>query len=588
MSEDNQIRTQDIEGIRIERERKYLIQNETIFTLIYENFPDEIIINIPAEPNDIVDENMLDLLHEIFPKKMTDAQGNIILNVYMDDNDNKYIRKHRPNYYFDTAEDDLHKNHVSLNLRQRENDWVVTVKLRTKNMVKKGFLEGIFERIEFTSVISNELIEHASGNGSVNIHDIINQTESLKETFNLRIKPLIKDKPLKISNEFMVDSVRALYFLGRTKNMFQLSVDKISIGEVNRNLFEFELEITFGLLESWLDTVSMRVFDFLCTTINNAIRDKVTPLLSDQDRQAILNEITLMSKAEREKNISRPQLFYSSLEGDIHSFRMVGQSIARDFHSIFIKDLLPIIILPYWITIPKTYGDVNPPVLNAEDDFSFLSVSKSKKDPKKYSNTEIKRYRENLWLLTVEKFEDLLSQAEIKPELIMEKKLYAKIMSYKLTQNSYLFIFLFPQQSGEHMQLLLKANSILKRLFDLAAEEIGDRDIFQKVEVDSAVLPEDYGFVNENLSLLPLEELKFHTVHKGNLDRFYEFWEIRLKICEIKLQKLMKNRMVLRKKGDREPVMLISAHDRIDKSLLYTNLLSTETPILIKPLKGIE
>ncbi len=584
MREEKAVPTADIEGIRIERERKYVIPNEEIANLIQDNLPDQLLIPIPKKTSMLIDDNMLDLLNEIFTEDMRDLDGNFTLNVFRDEQGEKFIKKHRPNYYFDTSNDDLHNNNISFNLRQRESDWAVTVKLRTKEVVTKGVLKGIFERIEFTSVIDGNVIKQAKAGNSIDIHRLIANTPSLKDTYDLRINKFTEGRPLLVKNSFTIDSIRSLYPIGKEKGMFHVSVDRISIGDESKKLFEFEVEITFGPAKSWLDTVSMRVFDYLCTGIILAIKNKLKPLVSPNMGETLFTEVTHLSKVEREKNISAPQLIFASLEGEGHDFALVSQTIAQAFRSTLLKDLMPLMLCPYWISIPKAHGDVTPPPPE-EEDFSFLSVSSQRAKRVKYSSDQIKQYRDNLWKLALGKIEDILLRVESDPKLIMEDYIFVKVLAFKLTTSNYLLLFLFPYQNYDHVHLVIQANTMLKKLFELTAKELGDEDIFNKVEVDCSVLLEELTLPDVEATRLLLENVQLFSVDMDNIDDFHELCYSMLKVSENKLQKLVKNRLLLRKRGDREPIILLSAQNQNRGNFLYSKLdTSIHFPVAVKTL----
>ncbi|MDH4128870.1 MAG: hypothetical protein OEV44_08970 [Spirochaetota bacterium] len=553
----NEITTGDVEGSKIEREKKYIINDYNSTKIIAENIPDEIAISM-TESEDI-DDTTINLLTEIIPQFKEHAE--VIIKRAT------YLKKHRPNYYFDTKNNDLHKNRISFNLRERDNDWAITIKLRPQ--YDKS---DLIERIEINCQVDNEIIEKARDGKNININKLVNNSQCVKSAYKKHIENITKNEALIVVNSYIIESTSADYVFG-TNGKITISVDEIVIAEdKSKNLYEMEIEIKFGLHKTWLDTISMRVFDLFCSAIIKKIKTKLINVLDPELHKELLEKTTTLSKLERVKKlperieIKSPTTFndkilYTSLEGKGHAISFLSNFLSKIFNIQSLKDNMPLIFCSYLISITKTYPDVKP----FTDQEMYLDIDTFKN----YLKEEM-----------IDKFEKTIDKIKLNPNLVIDSKNdKLKLLILKLTETNYFFGVIFPvsnylsilnkEKETKYFSLFDISNSILLKMLKNVQEEFKHRKIFEDIQIDCALLY-DKADLSLHGSQTKLDSITLIKIDKENIETKQKL-KRKILTCEARLNQLISKRYKLRKAGFREPIIIIE-----DKWKMFINLFSSD------------
>ncbi len=539
------VTTGDIEGTKIEREKKYIIDSQKTAQLIAENFPDDLLMTLDDNP----DEAIKDMLREMIPQLKTESE--VLIKKATN------VVKHRPNFYFDTQEGTLHKNNIYVNLREREVDWNITIKIRPH--FEKSQL---IERIEVNSNINPEAVTSAKDGDSMNIEYLINRTPYIKSFFNERIRDILKSKPLIISNSYVIDSTSSDYVFG-DNGKITISMDEIKLkGESENHLYEMEIEIEFGLNKSWLDTISMRVFDYLCSAIIKAIKSRLRGKIDLEILAEVFERTTMLSKIERVRavpekpEISEPasvseNILYTSLEGKGHAISFLIDFLSKIIFLPQIKKSMPIILCSYLISITRTYSDVKP-IMKDEN------------------TVDLKNFRESLKKEFLAKLAGVIDKVRYNHELIFEPSEteagQPKMIILKLTESNYIINFLIPStdlsfhiqkdKEVQYFRAFTLSNKIMNNFFTKVREEFRDRKIFEEVQVDSALIYDKVEVdMKEGNPTLKKVSLIYIDSQSSEIKQKLKYKIIN---SEIRLNYLIKKRYHLKKDGYKEPLISMS------------------------------
>ena len=365
MTEKNEIETSAHEGIKIERERKYPLKNAEIANKVINCFSEK--LTIPLDSRNI-DKSMHGLLWEIFQPPASDSTQ-VVLNAYLPEDKQILIVKKRLNYYIDTNNNSLDNENITFNLRQRDKDWIITIKLLHKSLAKKRDIKGIFERIEFNCILTNDEVQASKIDNHIDLSKLINNNKSLRDLYDLRVKPITKDLTLQIKEAFNIQTTRVLYPLPND-GLIQLSVDNIYTQGDLKDLYEMEIELAFGSNNSWLDNISTRVFSYLCEVITLSIKDQLKGKIEEKHSKKLFSTISYLTKKEKVKYLSTSQFIYQETKNDYEDLSQLSNELVQFFQSDVLSNITPFIFCPFWLTMPRVYNDVKPP--RDMDDLDFF------------------------------------------------------------------------------------------------------------------------------------------------------------------------------------------------------------------------
>ncbi len=560
MATNEKIVTGDTEGSKIEREKKYIIDDEKTANVLSSNLPDELIIPFPED----ADQGQQDLLVEIIPQLK--ENGSFILKKISEK------EKHRPNLYFDTNEEDLKKKNISINIRERNDDWSMTLKIRPRSQVS-----DLLERIEINGDIPNAVMNKAKSSTDVDIHYIFNRRSYLKAAYDKYIKTIINGRSLKVANYYTVNSTSADYLFNRDGKII-ISVDRIIPHEKSsQHLYEMEIEIRFGSNSKWLDTISMRVFDYFCTVVLETLKEHSRSQLEEEKLNVLFNKTTTLSKLERVRQLPEteeilPQpglgedILFTSLKGKGHAISFLIQFLTKIFSLPAIKSNLPISVCSYLVSFTNTYPDVKP----------FT---------KEESNMDTQEFKDYILRQAQSKFDQALMESTLNPDSVFDlgsvKDYDPKVLILKLTESSYLCLFLFlikelplkiEELDNMNLRLYDYAGKMLKALFDQTNNELTDRKIEHDIQIDCALLYEKINIKSAK------QESKINNISliqsDANISNMIEELKNRLLNTESRLNQLINSRSFLREIGEREPGVIIGDEW---KNYLFMNLYTNET-----------
>ncbi len=576
---DDQLSTQAMEGIKIERERKYSIPNQDTAKKIADTLPETISISFQDKR---LDSDMAHLLKDMFLEPEQNADE-ITINALQQNNKSRFIKKSRPNYYYDTKDFDLLSNNLSFSLRQRAKDWMVTVKLRPKEMVKKSVQKGIFERIEVDCPIDNTIIQAAKNGNDIDINQVIENQKELKETYHRQLEKYVAGIPLEIKNSFEVLSSRVLYPF-RNNGLLQVSVDSVLTKPGVKDIFEIEIELKYGGSKTWLDDVASRVFDYISYCVIHEIKKSTTsidPTVLDD----VLKNVTNLSKVEKVRNVTSPQLFRYSLSKKTLDLSELAKSVVDFCQSEYVRGIHPITLCPYWVDISKVQDDVKPPVPTEETD---EKGNKRRAKRKRLSEEDIEKYREELLISTHELVDQTLRKMEANPYLLVDPDLFTKIHVVRLSPTSFLMTFIFPFEEYQQSQFFLKTHRIFQNLFQAMYRESSISGLFEQVIVDCLHLTKKQEITET--TRINLDNMIYYSIEKdedsydlqGLLER--RFGEIQKYI-----DKMVLARHRLRQRGERGPIALLLAEDQNKRSTYYFPFKKeARIPLTVEALGGME
>lgn len=575
------IKTASTEGIKIDRERKYLIRNRETVDLILSALPKELDFQLrkngkidsakfDSKGSPEIDSVMEECLQEIFVEPGKEAIE-VIIPAYKHENNQYILIKERENFYFDTDSNDLLDNSYTLGLRKRDKDWMAVIKLRPQSQVKKGIQKGIFERIEVNCTIDNEIVEEARDKGKININSIISKDTTLKETFEKQLKKFVAEKELIPTVAFLVKTHRVLFPV--PNGLVQISVDIIKT-EDDKELYELEIKLKFGPQNSWLDSVLIRVFDYICKSIIENIKSKLSEKIEEVALKQILNEVTHLSKIDKVKNITSPKLFYESLENEHQNLYAFTTALFNAFQKEMITDIMPVLLCPYVISISKVYDHIKPdpsedPNLTTEKEVKY----------KKYSALEIENYKEYFLSNFIKHFDEVVSSSTKKTNQIIPPHLFSKTFLFRLSEQSLIAIVVLPFDEYEHIKIYAKTNEIISNIFKQTAVSIQDTEIYEKIEIDISFLLDELSI--SKTTQIQVGNMKLISLMDDN--NFVEFEEKIINYiqeAEKNLQRLINNRRILKNRNELEPAIIYTAGDRINKSSVYSVISKSQKPML--------
>ncbi len=568
--------TQAMEGIKIERERKYSIPNQDTAKKIADSLPET--ISIPFQDKHL-DSDMIHLLKDMFLEAGQNADE-ITIDALQQDNKSRFIKKSRPNYYYDTKDFDLLSNNLSFSLRQRAKDWMVTIKLRPKEMIKKSVQKGIFERIEVDCPIDNNIIQAAKNGNDIDINQVIDNQEYLKETYHRQLEKYATDKPLEVKNSFEVLSSRVLYPF-KNNGLLQVSVDSVLTKPGVKDIFEIEIELKFGGSKTWLDDVASRVFDYISYCVIQEIK-KSTTNIDPTVLDSVLKNVTNLSKVEKVRNVTSPQLFRYSLSSKTLDLSELAKSVVDFCQSEYVRGIHPITLCPYWVDISKVQDDVKPPI------DTEVKENKKRVKRKKFSEEDIEEYRKELLASTHELVDQTLAKMEANPFLLVDPDLFTKIHVVKLSPSSFLMTFIFPFEEYQQSQFFLKTHKIFQNLFQAMYRESSISGLFEQVIVDCLHLTKKQ--VITETTRINLDNMIYYSIEKDE-DSYdlQELLEKRFKEIQKYTDKMVLARHRLRHRGERGPIALLLAEEQNKRSTYYFPLKKeARIPLTLEALGGME
>lgn len=567
-----------VEEIKIERERKYLIPDQDIAKLIIHHLPKELLIALPRKDKRYFDKNMVAFIQNSLNEKDSLDKKRITLTPAIFNN-TFHIKKRRPYYYYDSSDRVLNENKISFSLRQREADWMATIKIMGKKASETLEKTGIIERIEFSFEISNNLVEMAGNNGIIDIKKIIDKKADLKETFDKRIQPHLTDKELIVTESFLINSVRAVYPMSKNGSI-QISVDEISSKDLETRLYEFEIEIKFGHDNHWLDSIAIRAFDFFCLIIIATIKkslelslesNKLNTKLSKIDIKELFNVIIKKPKINRIMELTQSDSLNTFEEIDYddeeyNDYKKIKDRILKRLCKTEYKSIMPSTFLPFWINIKKCYDNLEIPGVKSKD--------------------EIKTIQTLIHNKLISNFDFVVKDILKTPNhYYNELDTLAKINFVKMAKGCYLFYLAFPESENSHIDQFSIASQVIQNLFLNAAKKAGDKIILQQVEVDCAFILNSLNTKKQEKNL-SIENLSLYKIDSNNKAEVEQFLEFKLQEGEIKLQRLLTNRYLIKKQNDLGPVILIDSPTNPPDQLIYLNILDYEANS--KELKSID
>lgn len=282
--------TKDLEGKIFEQQRKYTIQTKECYDVLLETIPDFIII-----PKDIQNPYW-ELLNTIVPDQLkaepTEDRFTLIRDQLLD--------KKRPTFYFDTLEGDLEKNHISVSIRKREDDYVLTLKMTTEDIYPGVTLN----KMERHWMINPTDVHNALSNyNKIDFQHLMDHSARAYGLYEQYLKDFISFKSLYQIARFDILRKSAFYPINPHITLM-ISLDRVDILDSSiPPFYEMEINLLQDLQNQGFNYLIARLIDLLCPIIITQMNKKLEQQGEYNLSLELLNEITTLPKIDKVKRL---------------------------------------------------------------------------------------------------------------------------------------------------------------------------------------------------------------------------------------------------------------------------------------------